>query len=61
MHTCMLVCVRLCMYVKLELAEALQPDFGGVSKTRGCIVHEDILAVSKSLCVGMEAHAALDH
>ncbi len=57
----MLVCVRLCMYVKLELAEALLPDFGGVSKTRGCIVHEDILAVSKSLCVGMEAHAALDH
>ena len=50
-----------CTYVKLELAEALVPDFGWVSITKGCVVHEDVLAESKSLCVGVEAHATLDH
>ena len=43
----------LCSYVKLELAEALLPDFSWVSKTKGRIVHERVLAESKSLCVGV--------
>ena len=61
MHTSLCMHASLCSYVKLELAEALLPDFSWVSKTKGRIVHEDVLAESKSLCVGVEAHATLDH
>ena len=61
MHTSLCMHTSWCTYVKLELAQALLPDFGWVSRTKGCIVHEDVLAESKSLCVGVEAHATLDH
>lgn len=45
---------------QVELAEALLPDLSWVSKTKGCIAHEDVLAESKILCVGVKAHAARD-